>query len=188
MVLADQQPLAMAAGTQQLSDKGAALIGLKGKLVDADGHLDDWKEAATGSWAAVPAGILNPCSWTGINCSKLNSSMISLDLSSMSLTGLLSGLDLGQLKNLVNISVDCNNLTSDLLAEIVTLPCNTSNNFSNYFPSNFSQLQYLQVCKFTLFSFLFFGLCPLSRICSSLDWNWYKECTWGIWIMSQQLL
>ncbi|CAK9233999.1 unnamed protein product, partial [Sphagnum troendelagicum] len=39
--------------------------------------------------------------------------MISLDLSSMSHTGSLSGLDLGQLKNLVNISVDCNNLASD---------------------------------------------------------------------------
>jgi hypothetical protein len=172
----------MAAGTQQLSEKGAALIGLKGKLVDANGHLDDWKEAATGSGAAVPAGILNPCSWTGTNCSRLNSSVISLDLSSVSLTGSLSGLDLGQLKNLVNISVDCNNLISDLLAEIVTLPCNTSNNFSNYFPSNFSQLRYLQVCKkiickFTLFSFLFFGSCALSRICSSLDWNWYKEST-----------
>ncbi|CAM6033133.1 unnamed protein product [Sphagnum compactum] len=142
--------LAMAAVTQQLSKEGAALIGLKGKLVDVDGHLDNWKEAATGSGAAVPAGILNPCSWTGIKCSRLNSSVISLDLSSMSLTGSLSGPDLGQLKNLVNISVDCNNLTGDLPAEIVTLPflqyINVSNNnFSNYFPSNFSQLQNLQV-------------------------------------------
>jgi hypothetical protein len=158
MVLAAQQQLAMAAVTQQLSEEGAALIGLKGKLVDVDGYLDNWKEAATGSGAAVPAGILNPCSWTGIKCSRLNSSVISLDLSSMSLTGSLSGPDLGQLKNLVNISVDCNNLTGDLPAEIVTLPflqyINVSNNnFSNYFPSNFSQLQYLQVWKKIIYKF-----------------------------------
>jgi len=173
MVLGAQQQLAMAGVTQQLSEEGAALIGLKGKLVDVDGYLDNWKEAATGSGAAVPAGILNPCSWTGIKCSRLNSSVVSLDLSSMSLTGSLSGPDLGQLKNLVNISVDCNNLTGDLPAEIVTLPflqyINVSNNnFSNYFPSNFSQLQYLQVCKKIIYEFTSLQLPPTLWIIPTL--------------------
>jgi hypothetical protein len=129
-------------------DEGIALLAIKANLVDPEGHLNDWIPTSNSTHPY--------CSWTGITCtsstSLINNSssvIISLNLSSMNLTGSLSS-DLAQLKNLVNISVDSNNFTGDLPAEIVSLPflqfLNISNNnFSNYFPSNFSHLQYLQV-------------------------------------------
>ncbi|CAM6041740.1 unnamed protein product [Sphagnum compactum] len=136
------------ADTQLEVDEGIALLAIKANLVDPEGHLNDWISTSNSTHPY--------CSWTGIACtsstSLINNSssvIISLNLSSMNLTGSLSS-DLAQLKNLVSISVDSNNFTGDLPAEIVSLPflqfLNISNNnFSNYFPSNFSHLQYLQV-------------------------------------------
>jgi hypothetical protein len=142
------QSLEAMADTQLEVDEGIALLAIKANLVDPEGHLNDWIPTSNSTHPY--------CSWTGITCtsstSLINNSssvIISLNLSSMNLTGSLSS-DLAQLKNLVNISVDSNNFTGDLPAEIVSLPflqfLNISNNnFSNYFPSNFSHLQYLQV-------------------------------------------
>ncbi len=142
------QSLEAMADTQLEVNEGIALLAIKANLVDPEGHLNDWIPTSNSTHPY--------CSWTGITCtsstSLINDSssvIISLNLSSMNLTGSLSS-DLAQLKNLVNISVDSNNFTGDLPAEIVSLPflqfLNISNNnFSNYFPSNFSHLQYLQV-------------------------------------------
>jgi hypothetical protein len=53
----------------------------------------------------------------------------------------------------VNVSLDCNNFTGELPADIVTLSqlryLNVStNSFSGVLPSGFSQLQMLQVCMY----------------------------------------
>jgi hypothetical protein len=102
----------------------------------------------------------SPCQWTGVACGN-SSSVVSLNLSNMNLTGVVSS-ELANLKNLVNISLDCNNFTGELPAQLLTLSqlryLNVSNNgFSGSLPSNFSQLQLLQVKipsleKFKLFN------------------------------------
>lgn len=130
------------------NDEALALVALKATITDPQNHLGDWK--------VVDASTNDPCLWTGVTCGNSSSSssslsmVVSLNLSSMNLTGTLSP-ELGRLKNLVTISVDCNNFTGPVPAEITTLSqlqyVNISNNnFSDGLPANFSQLQLLQVC------------------------------------------
>ena len=136
-------PLAISA---QIYDESLALLAMKASMSDPLMHLADWKVNGTSS----------PCQWTGVTCGN-SSSVVSLNLSNMNLTGVVSS-ELGNLKNLVNLSLDCNNFTAELPPEIVTLThlqyLNVStNSFSGALPSNFSQLQLLQVYPSDLLPF-----------------------------------
>jgi hypothetical protein len=132
-------------------DESQTLVALKATMSDPLMHLADWQVNGTTS---------SPCQWTGVACGN-SSSVVSLNLSNMNLTGVVSS-ELANLKNLVNISLDCNNFTGELPAQLLTLSqlryLNVSNNgFSGSLPSNFSQLQLLQVKipsleKFKLFN------------------------------------
>ena len=138
------------------NEEALALVALKATITDPQNHLGDWK-------VVVNASTNDPCLWTGVTCGNSSSSssslsmVVSLNLSSMNLTGTLSP-ELGRLQNLVTISLDCNNFTGPVPAEITTLSqlqyVNISNNnFSDGLPANFSQLQLLQVCVSVQFLF-----------------------------------
>lgn len=130
----------------QISNEALALLALKTSINDPGGHLENWVQQQQGGSGGVST---NPCTWTGITCNSNMSSVISLNLSTMNLSGSVSG-DLGNLPNLLNISLDCNNFTGELPPQILSLSALqyfniSNNNFSNPFFSNFSQLQNLQV-------------------------------------------
>lgn len=130
----------------QISNEALALLALKTSINDPGGHLENWVQQQQGASGGVST---SPCTWTGITCNSNMSSVISLNLSTMNLSGSVSG-DLGNLPNLLNISLDCNNFTGELPPQILSLSALqyfniSNNNFSNPFFSNFSQLQNLQV-------------------------------------------
>lgn len=130
----------------QISNEALALLALKSSINDPGGHLENWVQQQQGGNGGVST---SPCTWTGITCNSNMSSVISLNLSTMNLSGSVSG-DLGNLPNLLNISLDCNNFTGELPPQILSLSALqyfniSNNNFSNPFLSNFSQLQNLQV-------------------------------------------
>lgn len=124
-------------------DEALVLVALKENMNDPLGHLADWVISVNGTSGS-------PCFWTGVGCGNPSSDVVSLNLSSMNLTGTVSS-ELGNFKNLVNVSLDCNNFTGELPAEIVTLShlqyFNVStNSFSGHLPPGFSKLQMLKVC------------------------------------------
>lgn len=130
----------------QISNEALALLALKTSINDPGGHLENWVQQQQGGNGGVST---SPCTWTGITCNSNMTSVISLNLSTMNLSGSISG-DLGNLPNLLNISLDCNNFTGELPPQILSLSALqyfniSNNNFSNPFFSNFSQLQNLQV-------------------------------------------
>jgi len=176
----------------QISNEALALLALKSSINDPGGHLENWVQQQQGGNGGVST---SPCTWTGITCNSNMSSVISLNLSTMNLSGSVSG-DLGNLPNLLNISLDCNNFTGELPPQILSLSALqyfniSNNNFSNPFLSNFSQLQNLQVgsgsvgtrrskCLSVSFrpSFLpSLPLCACVRVCFCLNFVFF--CVFG---------
>lgn len=124
-------------GVAAVSEEVEALLSVKAAVVDDIGHLDDWT-----------ADDPSPCTWSGVTCNA-SQLVVALDLSGMNLSGSLSSA-IGQLPNLLNVSVAVNNLSGSLPTEITNLvglrSLNISNNvFGSFFPKNFSRLRALEV-------------------------------------------
>ncbi|KAF8404788.1 hypothetical protein HHK36_009677 [Tetracentron sinense] len=114
-----------------------ALLSLKTTIFDdPQSHLESWNVSTS------------HCSWTGVSCDAYRR-VVSLDLSSMNLSGTFSP-DIGQLRNLHNLTVADNIFTGPIPSEISHISglrqLNLSNNFFNgTFPSQLSRLKYLEV-------------------------------------------
>lgn len=66
--------------SEGLDDQGQYLLEVKSRIVDEFGHLGSWNSSDS-----------TPCGWRGVNCSDgLYPVVLSLDLSSMNLSGSLS--------------------------------------------------------------------------------------------------
>ncbi|KAI5074018.1 hypothetical protein GOP47_0012031 [Adiantum capillus-veneris] len=128
----------LAAPAATLSREAVALLSLKADIVDETGHLDNWVDQTD-----APT-----CSWNGVMCNA-SYAIVGLDISGMNLSGSLSP-SIGQLNDLINVSVACNNFSGSLPIEITELAnlhyLNISNNlFNGIFPRNISKLKSLQV-------------------------------------------
>lgn len=139
-------------GTGAISGDGEGLLALKKGLEDSYGHLSDWL-----------ASDAFPCTWTGVTC-NVSGAVTGLDISQLSLSGMLSVDALRLLPSLSNLNISCNALSGTLPAALLTsLPGLTSldisrNFFIGEFPSGAHNLHSLTF--FSAFSNNFTGPLP----------------------------
>ncbi|KAJ0967736.1 hypothetical protein J5N97_024653 [Dioscorea zingiberensis] len=127
---------AMAAVTTGSDQEAAGLLAVKAGIIDHDGAL--------ASWVATS----DHCRWSGVGC-DVAQRVVSLDISSMNLSGVLSP-EIARLRSLLNLSIASNFLSGPIpptLSRISNLRfLNLSNNvFSGSFPYSLSLLKNLRV-------------------------------------------
>eukprot|EP00250_Pteridium_aquilinum_P009582 c18769_g1_i1 orf=995-3964(+) len=93
--------------TAGIPEEGQALLELKKSLKDANNELYSWD----------PATIPDHCLWQGVTCDNITKGIVSLNLSSLALSGEISP-SLGKLKYLVTINMSHNMLNGQLPDEI----------------------------------------------------------------------
>ncbi|KAM0949915.1 putative protein kinase RLK-Pelle-LRR-XI-1 family [Dioscorea sansibarensis] len=116
--------------------EAAALLAIKAAFTDHHGALASWSSTS------------HHCSWAGVGCDPTHR-VVSLNISSMNLSGVLSG-EISGLRSLLNLSVAANSLSGPIppsLSRISNLRfLNLSNNvFNGSFPSSLSLLKNLRV-------------------------------------------
>ncbi|KAL8193722.1 hypothetical protein R6Q57_026414 [Mikania cordata] len=134
-----QQPLASFAAGSSIRPlpEYQALISLKTSISDDP-------QSALSSWNLSTSH----CTWSGVTC-DFKRHVIALNISGFNLTGTLSS-DIGNLPNLVNLTVAVNNIAGPIPPEISLISglrvLNLSNNiFSETFPPELTTLKFLQV-------------------------------------------
>ncbi|KAL1207422.1 Leucine-rich repeat receptor-like protein kinase TDR [Cardamine amara subsp. amara] len=105
-----------------------SLLNLKSQLTDNSNSLKDWSEKVT------------CCSWSGVRCNQNSTSVISLDLSSKNLAGILPGKHFLVLTDLVELNISYNSFSGEFPTEIFNMTNLRSldisrNNFSGRFPN-----------------------------------------------------
>ncbi|XP_010260843.1 PREDICTED: leucine-rich repeat receptor-like serine/threonine-protein kinase BAM3 [Nelumbo nucifera] len=115
--------------------------------------LDTWNES----------NFMSLCSWTGIQCDDMGSSVVSLDISNFNISGVISPA-IGELQSLLNLSIAGNSFSGLFPPELHKLTSlrflNISNNqFNGSLSWNFSSLRELEVLD--VYNNNFFGSLPL---------------------------
>ncbi|KAB2629928.1 leucine-rich repeat receptor-like protein kinase [Pyrus ussuriensis x Pyrus communis] len=130
--------------SEGLNDEGQYLLKFKSGLVDRFDHLGSWN-----------SNDFTPCGWRGVNCSSgYNPVVLSLDLSSMNLSGYLSP-SIGGLVHLNYLDLSFNELTRSIPEDVGN--CSSlevlylnDNNFIGQIPkpiATLSSLRVLNLCN-----------------------------------------
>ncbi|TKY53614.1 leucine-rich repeat receptor protein kinase [Spatholobus suberectus] len=96
--------------TEGLNTEGQILLELKNGLHDKANFLGNWRSTDE-----------TPCGWIGVNCThdnNNNSVVVSLNLSSMNLSGTLNATSIGGLTHLTYLNLAFNELTGNIPQEI----------------------------------------------------------------------
>ncbi|KAL5547663.1 hypothetical protein UlMin_002894 [Ulmus minor] len=136
-----------------------ALLSLKSEITDEYNSLSDWSLPS----GKIPSGKISVCSWSGVTCNKNSSGVIALDLSTKSLSGVLSGKQFNIFTELVDLNLSYNSFSGQLPLGIFNLTNlrnldMSRNNFSGHFPNGISNLRNLVVLD--AFSNSFSGQLP----------------------------
>ncbi|KAL8172114.1 hypothetical protein V2J09_023918 [Rumex salicifolius] len=89
------------------TDEGKALMSIKSSLSDVSNFLGEWDDGSNSDF----------CSWRGVVCDNVSSSVLSLNLSSLKLGGEISPA-IGDLRNLQSIDMQGNKLNGQIPDEI----------------------------------------------------------------------
>ncbi|KAM7264295.1 hypothetical protein ACFE04_001978 [Oxalis oulophora] len=135
-----------------------ALLSFKSQILNPTNTLQDWVLDQN------PDVKIQACSWSGVQCDKNSSKVVSLDLSMKNLGGFLPGKLFTVLTDLLDFNISFNTFSGQFPVEIFnlynlkTLDINR-NNFSGQFPNGVSKLENLLV--FNGFSNSFDGQLPV---------------------------
>ncbi|KAL0304163.1 UNVERIFIED_CONTAM: LRR receptor-like serine/threonine-protein kinase ERL1 [Sesamum radiatum] len=93
--------------TSPLSDEGKALMSIKASFSNVANVLLDWDEVHNDDF----------CSWRGVSCGNISTSIVALNLSNLNLGGEISPA-IGDLKSLLSLDLQGNKLTGQIPDEI----------------------------------------------------------------------